>query len=89
MSTELKLLQCFICDMSQKTHTVNQMSEFVHHQTVQACSFLKSMYTKNERIAQIDAYHQQLGSLVMSFQACLLHTYLSQKLIVGTDFSAT
>lgn len=27
------------------------------------------MYTKRERIAQIDAYHQQIGALVNSFQA--------------------
>lgn len=50
---------------------LNQISEFVQHQT--ACSFLKSMYNKYERVAQIDAYHHQLETLVISFQVSCLH----------------
>jgi mevalonate kinase len=46
---------------------LNQVSDFVQQQA--EFSFLKSMYTKNGRISQIDVYHRQIGNLVTSFQA--------------------
>jgi len=49
---------------------LNQVSEFIQQQT--ACSFLKSMYSKDHRIAQINTYYRQIESLVHSFQISAL-----------------
>jgi hypothetical protein len=38
-------------------------------------NFLKSLYVKDKRIAQIEAYHQQLGTAVDSFQVRLLPSF--------------
>jgi hypothetical protein len=41
-----------------------------------SCGFLKLLYTKDQRIAQIEEYHRCIGTSVTSFQESFFHLHL-------------
>jgi hypothetical protein len=48
---------------------LNEIAQFIQKETT--IGFMKSLYAKGDRIAQIEDYYRQIEVSVVSFQVCL------------------
>lgn len=62
---------CKNTNLIPDTRLLEDISSFVHRGA--SSSFLKLLFTKHQRMARIDAYYRQIGTLIQSFQVCTLY----------------
>lgn len=76
------ILNGHLLTLSGISSLLEEISTFVQKQSLH--SFLKSIYIKEQLIAQIESYQHQIEALVMSFQVRLSSRTLSVDMLIRT-----